>query len=191
MLRAARERLPGVTFEEGDIANWRPARRYDIIFANAVLQWLPGHESLFPRLVDALAPGGSLAVQMPDNLDEPSHRLMRETAAEPAWRDLLASAAAARTRLPPAAEYYNLLWRAGSRVDIWRTTYYHPLADIPAIVDWLSSTGLRPFLAPLSQTQRSDYLTSYRARLAEAYPARADGKVLLAFPRLFMVVTRG
>ena len=82
MIEAARKRLPGIAFEVADIREWRPKEPFDVILANAVLQWIPDHETLLPALIGALAPGGALAVQMPDNLDEPSHRLMREVAAE-------------------------------------------------------------------------------------------------------------
>ena len=85
MLAKARARLPGLTFSEGDVATWTPERPPDLLFANAVLQWLPDHATLLPRLFDSLAPGGVLALQMPDNLDEPSHRAMRELAAQPPW----------------------------------------------------------------------------------------------------------
>src|SRR5262245_32190981 len=71
MLASARERLPGVAFEFSDIATWQPERAPDLIYANASLQWVLDHASVFPRLFDGLAPGGALAVQMPDNLDEP------------------------------------------------------------------------------------------------------------------------
>ncbi|MGP2420393.1 hypothetical protein, partial [Listeria monocytogenes] len=87
-------------------------------FANAVLQWVPQHESLFPRLLSLLAPGGVLAVQMPDNLDQPSHVAMRETALDGPWAGKLAAAVGARTELPPAGEYYNLLIAGAAHVDI-------------------------------------------------------------------------
>ena len=83
MLEKARARLPGVTFTLGDVASFTAEPPADLLFANAVLQWLPDHTALFPRLMQAVSPGGVLAVQMPDNLDEPSHRLMRDVAAEP------------------------------------------------------------------------------------------------------------
>ena len=82
MIEAARKRLPDIAFEVADIREWRPKAPLDVILANAVLQWIPDHETLFPALIAKLKPGGALAVQMPDNLDEPSHRLMREVASD-------------------------------------------------------------------------------------------------------------
>ena len=190
MIRAARERLPGVEFALADITSWQPDTPWDLIFANAVLQWLPGHATLLPRLASALSAGGSLAIQMPDNLDEPSHALMRVVAAEGPWAPKLASAAAARARLGSAAEHYALLEPICRRVDIWRTTYHHPLEGSASIIEWLRGSGLRPFLAPLDEVERAGFLERYRERLKHAYPALPDGKVLLAFPRLFVVATR-
>jgi trans-aconitate 2-methyltransferase len=190
MLASARARLPKVRFELSDIAAWAPPERFDVILANASLQWLPDHATLFPALVARLAPGGTLAVQMPDNLDEPMHRLMREIASDGPWRDKLAGAAAARTARHPADWYYELLLRHAASVEIWRTTYFHPLAGPEAIVEWLRATGLRPFLAPLADDDAARYLARYRAGIAATYPALPDGTILLPFPRLFLVATR-
>jgi trans-aconitate 2-methyltransferase len=191
MIAAARARLPRVRFELADIAAWDAPGPFDVILANAVLQWVPDHAALFPRLIGKLAAGGSLAVQMPDNLDEPSHRLMREVAASGPWAPRLAGAAGARTRLKGAAWYYALLRPHCARVDVWRTTYYHPLADgADGIVAWVKGTGLRPFLAPLGESERAAYLAAYRAEIARAYPTQPAGTTLLPFPRLFIVATR-
>jgi trans-aconitate 2-methyltransferase len=190
MLAKARERLPTATFVKGDVARWAAADPVDLILANAVLQWVGGHEALLPRLMDQLAPGGVLAVQMPDNLDEPSHRLMRETAMDGPWAGALGDAASIRERILPAGAYHDLLVPHAASVDIWRTTYYHPLDGPEAIVIWLSSTGLRPFLDPLDDAQTAGFLAAYLARIDAAYPRRRDGKVLLAFPRLFIVAMR-
>ena len=161
-----------------------------MILANAVIQWMPGHEALLPALIAKLAEGGSLAVQTPDNLDEPSHRLMRQVAAQGPWAGKLAGAEKARAKRASADWYFRLLRAHASRVDIWRTTYFHPLAGPGAVVEWLKGTGLRPFLDPLDPAERLDYLARYEAALAKAYPAEADGTVLLPFPRLFFVATR-
>ncbi|MFT3975073.1 MAG: trans-aconitate 2-methyltransferase [Amaricoccus sp.] len=189
MVAAARARLPGVEVVEADLAAWDDPGPFDLILANAVLQWVPAHDRVFPALVDRLAPGGSLAVQMPDNLDEPSHRLMREVAAGGPWAPSIGDAAALRTPRHPV-EWYARLLHGRARLDLWRTTYHHPLAGAAGIVEWLKGTGLRPFLAPLDAGQRAGFLAAYEAAVATAYPALPDGTVLLPFPRLFIVATR-
>ena len=188
MLATARQRLPQLSFEQGDIAQWAPAEPVDLAYANAALQWVGDHPRLLPRLLSALAPGGVLAVQMPDNLDEPSHRLMRETAAA-----LLGIAAddgdKHRARILPAQQYYDLLTLQAD-VDVWRTTYYHRMDDAAAIVQWLRATGLKPYVDPLAPNLQARFLAEYQHRIELAYPPRADGKRLLAFPRLFIVARR-
>lgn len=191
MIDAARKRLPQVQFAIGGIEEWGDAGPFDVILANAVLHWVPDHARLLPELVARLAAGGCLAVQMPDNLDDPAHRLMCEIAADGPWADTLASASATRAPLGDAAWYYELLRPLCTRVEIWRTTYYHALlGGAAAIVEWFKGSGLRPFLEPLDVASRAAYLERYTAAVARAYPALPDGSVLLPFPRLFMVGIR-
>jgi trans-aconitate 2-methyltransferase len=190
MIQAARKRLPDMTFEVADIREWRPKEPLDVILANAVFQWIPSHETLFPTLIAKLKPGGALGGQMPDNLEEPSHRLMSEVASDGPWAAKLKDAAAARTERHLADWYFRLLRAHAPHVDIWRTTYFHPLAGAQAIVEWLKGTGLRPFLDPLDETEREAFLARYEGRIAKAYPAEPGGTVLLPFPRLFVVAAR-
>jgi len=190
MVEAARQRLPRVHFELSDINQWQPGTPADLVYSNATLQWLPDHEHLFPRLFAAVAPGGVLAVQMPDNLDEPSHRLMRETAALPKFAQHIGDAAQVRARILPAGSYYDLLIPEAAEVDVWRTTYHHRMGSPADIVQWLRSTGLKPFVEALPEALQPEFLQAYEARIAEAYPEHADGRVLLPFPRLFLVAVR-
>lgn len=188
MVAAVRARLPQVEVIEADLARWQDPGPFDLILANAVLQWVPDHEALLPSLLDRLGPGGSLAVQMPDNLEEPSHRLMREVAADRRWAERIGDATALRTPRRPAEWYVRLLHGRAS-VDVWRTTYYHPLPGAAGIVEWVKGTGLRPFLERLDPADREAFVERYQTALAEAYPALPDGTVLLPFPRLFFVAS--
>ncbi len=190
MLRSARARLPDCRFEQADIATWTPEQAPDLIYANASLQWVGDHGTVIPRLFDALASGGVLAFQMPDNRAEPSHRLMREVAALKPWAACIGEAAASRVAILAVDGYYDALAPVAERVEVWRTAYQHPLASARAIVDWVSATGLRPFTDPLPDDLRASFLAEYERRIDEAYPPRADGKRLLAFPRLFVVVRK-
>ncbi|RWD62847.1 MAG: trans-aconitate 2-methyltransferase [Mesorhizobium sp.] len=188
MIEKARARLPNVNFALADAAQWQPVQPVDVIFANAVFQWLPEHPAVFQRLTGLLAPGGALAIQMPDNLGEPSHQLMCDTAAEMPFSAKLEGAA--RAPLPPVSFYYDLLSPLADRVDIWHTIYNHPLADAEAIVEWVKATGLKPFLDPLDADEKKRFLETYTAKIAKAYPKTANGKVLLRFPRIFIIAKR-
>ncbi|MCX5481370.1 trans-aconitate 2-methyltransferase [Kaistia geumhonensis] len=190
MLRAARERLPGVEFVEADVAAWQPDEPADLLFANAVFQWVPDHLAVLERLMGALAPGGVLAVQMPDNLGEPSHLMMEETARSAAFAEAFAGRIIRRTPLPAPRSYVERLAPLSARVEVWHTIYQHRLADAAAIVEWVKGTGLRPYLDVLPPERRAVFVDAYTARIAEAYPTLAAGGVLLAFPRLFIVAVK-
>lgn len=190
MLRRARERLPGQTFIEANVAHWVPPANTDLLFANAIFQWVPEHLRQLQRLLGALPSGGVLAVQMPDNLDEPSHVMMREVAHSGPWRETLADAARAKDVLPRPGAYYDALRPLCQRIEIWHTIYNHVLAEATAIVEWVKGTGLRPFVDPLEPAERKEFLREYTARIAAAYPLQADGKVLLRFPRFFVVAIK-
>jgi trans-aconitate 2-methyltransferase len=127
---------------------------------------------------------------MPDNGDEPCHLAMREVADTGPWADQLRSAEHARAVIGAFEDYYRLFGQAGCKVDIWRTIYVHPLAGATAIVEWFQSTALKPYIDPLSNSERGEFLARYEAKMAAAYPAQPDGKVLLRFPRLFIVASR-
>jgi trans-aconitate 2-methyltransferase len=188
MLEEARGRLPSLRFEPADADHWTPGPDVDLVFANATYQWVPDHLPQLGRVLKALKPGAVMAIQMPDNLAEPTHQLMREVGEGGAWAERLVGAA--RKPLPPAGAYYDALAPLSTRFDIWRTAYHHPLANAAAIVEFVRATGLRPFLDPLSPGERQAFLAGYTARIAEAYPPMPNGKVLLRFPRLFIVAQR-
>ncbi|WP_339485435.1 trans-aconitate 2-methyltransferase [Pseudomonas sp. EL_65y_Pfl2_R95] len=189
MLVKARQRLPGINFELADIARWQPVQRFDVILANASLQWLPDHAVLYPHLVAQLNRGGTLAVQTPDNLNEPAHLLARDVAVNGPWAEKIGDVK--HNERHTASYYYELLSPHCSTVDVWRTTYHHPLADgHEAVVEWFKGTALRPFLAPLTVDEQASFIADYRQRISQAYPAQADGTVLLPFPRLFIVAQR-
>lgn len=185
MLERARQDYPQIQWVESDIKTWRAGSPVDVLFANAVLQWLPDHARLVPQLLQQVKKGGALALQMPRNFDEPSHRAMRETAGP--WRDRIKGVRELAPVGSPAF-YYDLLAPHASRVDIWQTIYEQVMPDAEAIVEWVKGTGLRPYLQCLAdEAERGQFLAAYTKAIDAAYPVRADGKRLFTFPRLFMV----
>jgi trans-aconitate 2-methyltransferase len=184
MLQRARLDMPAIDWLEADAGSWRPAAPVDLLFANALLQWLPAHADLLPALFAQVRPGGVFAVQMPCNFDEPSHRLMRELPGP--WQTNPVRVSPVQS----ATFYYDLLAPHAAYLDIWQTTYQHVMADADAIVEWVKGTGLRPYLDVLDSAARETYLMAYRDAIDKAYPPRSDGKRLFSFPRLFILAMR-
>ena len=186
--RAAATADGRVSFALGDVWNWQPERPVDVLVCNAVLQWVPGHDELLRRWAGLLAPGGWLAFQLPGNFDQPSHRIVKELAASPRWRDQLAGVQLNRQAGDPA-DYVALLSGPGYTVDAWETTYLHLLPGDDPVLEWTKGSTLRPVLAALDGEQAADFIREYGERLRDAYHPHSFG-TLFPFRRVFTVLHR-
>jgi trans-aconitate 2-methyltransferase len=174
----------------GDITAYTPKGSVDLFYSNAVFQWLKRDER-FPiirKLMESQPSGGVFAIQVPDNLMEPSHVLMRETALNGPWAGALADVG--RDTFQSPQEIYDELKPVCSAVNVFHTSYYHALESHKAIIEWVKGTGLRPYLDPLQPEEKEGFLRDYLKRLEGAYPVSVDGKVLLRYPRLFVVAIK-
>lgn len=178
-------------FAEADAATWTPSEPYGLIISNALLQWVPGHAGLLPGWLDALLPGGTLALQVPGNFDRPSHALMRELAESPRWRSRLGGRLRHADAVLSPAGYLDLLTGPGVTADVWETTYLHLLTGEDPVLDWVKGTGLRPVLTALADDEeaRDAFLADYRDLLRTAYPRGPHGTVF-PFRRIFAVAHR-
>ncbi|WP_246214051.1 trans-aconitate 2-methyltransferase [Kitasatospora viridis] len=191
MLDTARtEGEPSADYLLADLREHDPApARPDLIAANALLQWLPGHLDLLPRWIAALRPGGTLAFQVPGNFEAPSHTLLAELCRSPRWRDALGDLARTADVHRPE-EYLAALAATGCTVDVWETTYSMLLTGPDPVLAWTKGTALRPALTRLpTPADREAFTAEYAALLREAYPAAPYGTVF-PFRRIFAVATR-
>lgn len=186
MLAAAAAGPSRIRWSHSDIARWKPERPADVLFSNAALQWLDGHETLLPYLLAQLAPRGTLAVQMPHNHYAASHAVMAETVEAGPWAARLRPLAR-RFPVGDPDVYYDILAPLVASLDIWETEYLHVLDGDNPVVQWTMGTALRPLLDALEGAERDEFLAEYARRIAESYPPRADGKTLFPFRRLFIV----
>ena len=186
MLERARKSGIEAEWVEADLARWAPDQPFDLIYANAVLQWLDDHERLFPRLMGFLRPGGALALQMPRNFEAPSHAMMRETAASGPWAGRLRGVLRGAPVGPPS-DYFAILKVHAADLDIWETEYLHVLEGHDPVLKWTRGTALRPVIDALPEVESAAFEAAYTARLRLAYPRREDGQTLFPFRRLFIV----
>jgi trans-aconitate 2-methyltransferase len=208
MLRKARSEkgLEGVEFVLGDLAKFEVSGEgtADLLFSNAVFHWLRSDTRIptLLRLFEGLGKGGVLAIQVPDNYAEHSHKAMRDTAlvqGQP-WSEsfegkhvgeLGQSGRPDLDPIEPAHTFYNALTPLSSHIDIWRTTYSHVLEVPKAIVEWVKGTGLQPFINEIEDdAAKKAYLEEYEKRVGEGYQRMWDGKVILGYPRLFVLAVR-
>jgi trans-aconitate 2-methyltransferase len=183
MVAAARER--GIDARLADVANWMPEPDTDVVISNAVLQWVASHRELLPRWVAALPAGAWFAMQVPGNFAAPSHRLVRELAAEPRWRESVS--VPGENAVADPATYAELLAGAGAEVDVWETTYLHRLTGDDPVLHWISGTALRPVRDALAPDGYARFQAELALRLRAAYPPRADGSTWFPFRRIFAV----
>jgi trans-aconitate 2-methyltransferase len=176
---ASEHRRPGVRFEQGDLAALEG--EWDVLFANASLQWLPDHRSLLPALVRRLQPGGTLAFQVPANFGHPSHAVADEVGRRfglaPLDREIGALDAPA---------YAEVLHGAGIEdPEVVLRVYGHRMARTEQVLDWVSGTLLTSFERRLDADAfaafRAEYRTTLLDRLGDPSGQRP---YFYAFPRI-------
>lgn len=187
MVAAARDRFPDQEWALGDIGEWSSAAPVDVVFSNAALQWVPDHARVVPHLFRNVAAGGALAFQVPSRAYCAVRALIDEVADDHRWASRMTAARSALTIEEPHV-YYDLLAPLARAVDMWEMVYHQVMESPAAIVEWISSTGLRPYLAALdSEDHRRCFVALLEARVAAAYARRSDGMVLFPFRRISVV----
>lgn len=173
-----------VDWQTADISDWEPTRPVDVIYSNATLHWLDDHPQLFRRLRSHLAPDGVLAVQMPDNWQAPTHRVLVDTIDNGEWPR---SARDALRRDPLSAPHEYTEWVQPAEVDMWRTTYFQQLEGEDPVWAWVSGAILVPVLAELSDAERAEFEHAVKEAYRFAYPQGPTGTTTVGFSRLFLV----
>jgi trans-aconitate 2-methyltransferase len=157
--------VPGVRFEQRDIAQLDPEPKVDLVFSNAALHWVPDHAGLLRRLTAALAPGGQIAVQMPMMDDQITHVTAYELARSPEFRRLLGGYER-RDPLMEPVRYAGWLHRLGYvRQHVRVAVYAHLLGSREEVVEWARGALLTEYQKRLSPADWERFLARYRQML--------------------------
>jgi trans-aconitate 2-methyltransferase len=172
--QAASHAGPGVRFERGDIATWRAPGAFDVVFSNAALHWVPDHPAVLARWTDSLAPGGQLAVQLPDNRRSRPHRLAAELAGEPIPHTIM-----------DIDEYSRLLDDLGFTEQHVRAQVYPAwLPSRDEAIDWLRGSGLTHYERTLPADRYAELVDELRAALPDKRPFRLQYVRVLFWGRM-------
>ena len=189
MLEKARGLYPDIEFinldMNGDLHEVN--EKFDIVFSNACIQWLPNHKKLLPKLMTLLNPNGILTIQIPMQREHPVHVIINELVNTEKWSDKLVERKYNNLTTP---EYYDVLSDISSDFEIWETTYCHRMPSCESIIEWYKGTGLRPYLEQLSEADADDFTSDVYNELKHRYKTQKNGEILFRFPRLFFMVRK-
>ncbi len=183
--RAATRARKGLRFQKMAIEDVEGA--WDLVFSNAAVHWVEGHESFIPRLFSFVLPGGQLLVQLPSNHTHPAHLMIAELAA----REPFGSALKGWTRKVPVLSterYAEILHACGAEhLHVCEKIYPHELEDAGAMADWLSGTTMLPYLQRLPVGIQDEFLASFRSELERFWPS---GPIFYGFKRVLISAHR-
>lgn len=161
--------------------------KFDIVFSNACIQWVPNHHKLLRDMMGILNPKGILAIQVPVNFEEPIHRIITDLVTGSKWKN----------HFTPRIfytltedEYFNILSELTDCFEIWKTIYCHRMPSHQSIIEWYKSTGMKPYLDVLSDEQKKEFITDVMNEIKKEYPVQQNGEIMFRFPRLFMLAEK-
>lgn len=191
MLEAASKEYPDVKFQLIDAScelNKLGENEFDVVFSNACIQWLPNHSALLADMMKLLKKGGVMAVQIPVNFEEPVHQIIKELSESEEWREKLSNIRSLNALTE--SEYFDILSHLSDDFSLWKTIYMHRMPSHKAILEWYRTTGLKPYLSELNETERELFEKQFLEELKKQYPLQKNDEIIFRFPRLFFTARK-
>lgn len=190
MLKKARNDNPSLKFIKLDVEHELNSvqTKFDVVYSNACLQWIPNHRQLLTELMSLLNKDGILAVQVPQQAKHPMHRIIREVAASKKWSQKITEIR--KFNVLEESEYFDLLSNISDSFRIWEITYFHAMPSHQSIIEWYKGTGLRPYLDQLCESDKILFEEDVLRRTRGEYAVQANGEIIFRFPRLFFTARK-
>lgn len=187
MIKKAEADYPTQDWVIANAAEYQSEIKYDLVFSNAVIQWIPDHEKLLIVLSELLSDKGVLAIQMPQFWDMPLGSIIRSVAASDRWQPIMKTVSDIFV-MHSYGFYYDHLSTLFQSVEMWQTDFMHILNDHESIMEMMRGTGLRPYHEKLrTDAEKTEFEADVLKELVQGYPAQNDGQVILPFKRLFFI----
>ena len=187
MIETAKKEYPQLDFKLCDVTTDLHTinEKYDIVFSNACIQWVPEHEKIIPRLFSLVKEGGVLAVQTPMNFHEPIHNIIQEVSWKEQWKGYFSYRRKIHNLMEE--EYFDLLSTCTDSFEMWKTTYFYRMQDYKGLLEYCRTTGLRPFLDQLPDDQKQKFIQEIYELLPSEYGIQKNGEVISKCPRFFFI----
>ena len=162
--------------------------KFDIVFSNACIQWIPNHKSLLKNMMNILNPGGVLAIQVPNQAEMPINSIVGRVIKTAKWDGKFQNER--KFNNLTEEEYFDLLSNISADFSMWKTIYFHRLPSQESIIEWYRSTGLKPYLEVLDDTEKKEFEQDILVQVKKEYPLQKNGEVIFRFNRLFFMVVK-
>jgi len=191
MINEAKSKYPAINWIQADASDdLDKLGKFDIVFSNAAIQWIPNHKILLTNLFGMLNNDGVLAVQVPCTKYMPINTELIKLTSNGKWKNHFTNISSTYS-VHTADFYYNILCGLTAEIDLWETNYFHIMNTHSEIVKWYSGSGLRPYLDCLKDDfTKNKFVKEYENALKEVYPVQSDGKILFPFTRIFFIVKK-
>ncbi|MDE6862792.1 MAG: methyltransferase domain-containing protein [Eubacterium sp.] len=161
--------------------------KFDIVFSNACIQWVPNHKKLLKDMMNILNPKGIMAIQVPINFEEPIHRIITELVTSEKWSEYFTPRI---FHTLTECEYFDILSELTEHFELWKTVYCHRMPSHQSIIEWYKSTGMKPYLDVLNANEQKQFIADVLDEIKKEYPIQANGEIIFRFPRLFMLAVK-
>jgi trans-aconitate 2-methyltransferase len=190
MIEKAKSDYPNQNWHVIDAGNDAIEGKFDLVFSNAVIQWIPNHAALLKKFHSLLSDKGVLAVQLPLFWDMQIGKAVERIAANGSWAEETKGVKDLFT-IHDYSFYYDNLSKLFTSIDIWVSDYIHILDSPYSILEMIRSTGLKPYLERLtSDSDRNDFEDLVFNEIKRDYALQNNGCVLFPFKRLFFIVSK-
>jgi len=185
MIEKAKKDYPSQEWILADVMDVDSSVKYDIVFSNATIQWIPDHKQLIDAMWKLVNDNGALAVQMPLYNAMPVCGAV-ERAASGRWPQLDSVMEIFTFHEP--GYYYDVLSFLSEKVNMWVTDYLHIMDSHKSILEMIKSAGLKPYMDRLkSEDDKHEFESEVLRNIKEAYPAQENRRVIFPFKRLFFI----
>jgi len=190
MIERAKNDYPNQEWKIIDAGQDEIKGKFDIVFSNATIQWIPDHAALLKRFYNILSDDGLIAIQIPMFWDMPLGKAIAGIATDNRWKSVTKGVKELFT-IHNYSFYYDNLSVLYHAIEIWESDYIHVLDTQSSILEMIRSTGLRPFLERLESDRDKKNFEEYVLKeIIKDYPLQKNGKVLFPFKRLFFIAKK-
>ena len=186
MIEKAKTSYPNNKWIVADVSKYAFSEKYDVVFSKAAIQWIPDHENLFNQLFKLINRGGILAIQVPRFNEMPLSNAIQKILSKEEWKEFKKQCSEIFT-YHDYKYYYDLINKDYKSEDLWQTEYVHILESQYSIIEWMRSTGMKPYLDLRNDEEKPQFEDEVLLEIKYVYPVQNDGKVLFPFKRLFII----